>query len=175
MCSSGSSYSSQDSFEEKLCVACETVKSTRAFYKHPRSSDGLGQKCKDCISTENKHKYQCKKDKEGSFDALYIFSCPLIPGLIKIGRSDTPGLRADQMSVGWPFQLVVEHIYPRCGSLELAVHSRIDCRRAKGGKSREWFWLDSEVADTIIQGIFAEHELVRRSQRHHENDDASDV
>ena len=148
-----------------MCSVQDCKKRVCDFYKQPRSSDGLGHKCKDCISTENKQKHQRKKDEEGSFDALYIFSCPLIPGLIKLGRSDTPGLRADQMSIGWPFQLVVENIYPHCGSLELAVHSRIDCRRAKGGKSREWFWLDSEVADTIIQGIFAEHELVRRGQQ----------
>ena len=158
---SGSSYSSDNNLGGKRCSECGIVKDADAFYRHQYTPDGLGYKCKECISIKNKTNYQTRKDQNGSNDALYIFEHPLIPGLIKIGRSDCPPSRAKQMSVSYPYELVVKHMYPTFGSLELRVHNRLDARRATGGGSREWFWTDSSLADRIIHGIIAEHELSR--------------
>ena len=87
---SGSSYSSDNNLGGKRCSDCGIVKDADAFYRHQYTPDGLGYKCKECISIKNKTNYHTRKDQNGSNDALYIFEHPLIPGLIKIGQSDCP-------------------------------------------------------------------------------------
>ena len=41
-------------------------------------------------------------------DALYVMENPLLPGIVKIGRSSDPEERARQMSTSHPFRLRVQ-------------------------------------------------------------------
>jgi hypothetical protein len=49
--------------------------------------------------------------------------------------------------------------YPCQGFLEATVHKRLHARRVSEGDGQEWFQVDVDTADMIVQGAIAESQL----------------
>jgi len=94
-------------------------------------------------------------------DSLYIMKNPLIPGLVKIGRSAFPDRRARQLSAGQPFQIEVKRCYEAKGYLEKKVHQKLAPCRVTGGLGTEWFRMTLKQATCMIEATILEDELAK--------------
>ena len=92
-------------------------------------------------------------------DSLYIMVNPLLPGLVKIGRSAFPDRRAKQLSAGQPFQIVVKRCYDTKGFLERIVHQKLARCRVTGAPGTEWFKISVKQATCIVEATILEDEL----------------
>ena len=103
--------------------------------------------------------YDPVKDVAVDGDALYIMLNPLIPHMIKIGRSIEPEGRAKDLSKSQPFLIVVCYRYNGYGFLERVIHGKLSKRCVVGGRGREWFSIEPHQADLLIRAAILEHQL----------------
>ena len=102
---------------------------------------------------------QSSLKKRMTNDALYVMFNPLLPGMVKIGRSFHPEGRARTLSKSQPFNIQVCHTYDGYGFLEKLLHSKLKKRCVIGGAGREWFSISSDQAHQIISAAVLEYEL----------------
>ena len=114
----------------KQCGRCRENLPIENFYTDNTRKDGHNNSCKSCIQKYNAT-YSKKRraepeettmEPESSSDTLYIMSISLLPGMIKIGRSNNPEERAKQLGTSLPFRLTVERSYSGKGFLERTLH-----------------------------------------------------
>ena len=84
---------------------------------------------------------------------------PLIPHMVKIGRSVDPDARAKELSKSQPFSMVVCYRYCRYGFLERALHVKISKKCIARGRGHEWFAIEPYQADLLIRAAILEFEL----------------
>jgi hypothetical protein len=94
-------------------------------------------------------------------DSLYIMVNPLLPEIVKVGRSAFPDRRARQLSAGQPFQVEVKRCYSSKGFLEKTIHQKLERLRVAGGSGMEWFKLSVEKAACLIEATILEDELAK--------------
>ena len=82
-----------------------------------------------------------------------------MPGVVKIGRCQKPEDRAQALSAGNNFRLVVKQTYEEKGFLEKTLHNRLKRRRVEEGAGIEWFGISVEQADLLIRAAILEDEL----------------
>ena len=157
----------------KWCKNCEDDKPCSEFYK---TGNSLFPQCKSCTIARSKEWRLEKKtqdltrftfdpeeavpnDTPQGPDSLHVLTNPLIPGMVKVGRSHLPHERAKQLSVSQPFELVASYLYEGLGFLEPFLHRKLKPKQVQGGRGREWFRLEPEQADTLIRATQFEHGL----------------
>ena len=91
---------------------------------------------------------------------LYIMSRSCAPGVFKVGRSDDPDRRANDLMSGHFFKMSVHVVYREYGYLETQVHSLLKNWRKDGpGPGREWFVKSLPfIVTTIAQAMQAQLE-----------------
>lgn len=92
-------------------------------------------------------------------DMLYIMINPLIPHMVKIGRSGNPEARAKQLSQSQPFHIAVAHKYEHYCFLEKLLHDKLKKRCVVGGRGREWFNVELDQARLLVEAQILEHQL----------------
>ena len=92
-------------------------------------------------------------------DSMYIMQNSRIPDEYKVGRSHNPQARAKDLSTCQNFWIQILQVYPGKGHLESTVHQRLKSRRVTACAGTEWFRVDLDVTQTIIDGVIAEHQL----------------
>ena len=80
---------------------------------------------------------------------LYIFANSLIPGMVKIGRSNDVERRRVELQRSHPFRLITVATFPGAGHLEANVHLALHAHLVDG-PGREWF---SVAASDAIHAI----------------------
>jgi hypothetical protein len=80
---------------------------------------------------------------------LYIFANSLIPGMVKIGRSNDVERRRVELQRSHPFRLITIATFPGAGHLEAKVHLALHAHLVDG-PGREWF---SVAASDAIHAI----------------------
>ncbi len=93
-------------------------------------------------------------------DHLYIFQNSRIPDEKKLGRSHDPEARAKQLSQCQNFRIQILKTYHGQGYLESTIHKRLKPRKVTEGEGVEWFKVDLETLDLIVQGCVAESQLL---------------
>jgi hypothetical protein len=81
-------------------------------------------------------------------------------GEIKVGKSHDPTQRAKELGKSQNFRMEILKTYHCQGHLEAIVHKRLKARQVTLGDGREWFRIDFETLDTIVQGVIAESQLL---------------
>ena len=86
---------------------------------------------------------------------LYVMSASdgYLPGLVKIGRSESPAERACQLQEQMPFHIKIDCIYYGMGDREKAVHEALDIFRVKTAPGQEWFELSKKQACEAIARV----------------------
>ena len=92
-------------------------------------------------------------------DDLYFMANSRIPNELKVGRSMDPARRARELARSQNFRMEILKTYPCQGFLEATVHKRLHARRVSEGDGQEWFQVDVDTADMIVQGAIAESQL----------------
>ena len=92
-------------------------------------------------------------------DDLYLMANSRIPNELKVGRSMDPVRRARELARSQNFRMEIRKTYPCQGFLEATVHKRLHARRVSEGDGQEWFQVDVDTADMIVQGAIAESQL----------------
>ena len=162
----------------KQCSNCQAFKPIPSFGSNPKMKDGIQSWCRDCLSNANKKKRPIELSNDADavvetpdatddgievVDSLYVFTNPLIPHMVKIGRSFDPYKRSKQLGTSQPYDLMVCYTYKRWGFLERRIHDKLKHVRVEGGSGREWFHIEPEQANILIQAVAIEHELQQRS------------
>ena len=70
---------------------------------------------------------------------LYVMQRSDAPGILKVGRSDDPQRRAEDLQTGHCFLVRVVSVFYNVGHCERAVHAYLQEWRVDGGAGREWF------------------------------------
>ena len=99
------------------------------------------------------------KDVVVGGDALYVMLNPLLPHMIKIGRSIDPEGRAKDLSKSQPFLIGVCYRYDGYGFLEHCIHGKLSKQCVVGGRGREWFSIQPHQADLLIRAAILENQL----------------
>ena len=81
-------------------------------------------------------------------------------GEIKVGKSHDPNQRSKELSKSQNFRMDILKVYHCQGHLEATVHRRLKARQVTLGDGREWYRIDFETLDTIVQGVIAESQLL---------------
>ena len=76
---------------------------------------------------------------------LYIFANSLIPGMVKIGRSNDIERRRVELQRSHPFRLITVATFPGAGHLEANVHTALHAHLVDG-PGREWFHVSASDA-----------------------------
>ena len=92
-------------------------------------------------------------------DHLYVMQNSRIPNELKVGRSHDPDQRSKELGRSHNFRMDILRVYHACGYLEATVHKRIKARQVSEGDGQEWFQMDLQTLDLIIQGVIAESQL----------------
>ena len=164
---------------KKQCTNCLEEKSLEdGFHIHRQMKDGRSSWCKVCQNAHLKKGQLPKKKGDGSTtsendvlesndpevtDSLYVFTMPLNPNIVKIGRSMNPQKRAKELARSMPYEIMVCYVYPKWGFMEKAVHEKLKDFRVLGGSGVEWFSLEPHQADVVIKYTALEHELNMKS------------
>ena len=132
---------------------------TAAIWPHPRGSGGL-QYGQPEISFPNTNVVHPLQNFEGPpnivvhiapVDSLYVMITQGNEFRVKIGRSQNPHARAQQLSAGHPELIVVFHVWACKGPLERFVQERLAPLRVQnGGPGQEWFNVSPTMAVTLI-------------------------
>jgi hypothetical protein len=146
---------------DKLCSTCQRRLPADQFGRYAGSFDGLDTACKQCKRAGIRSRELLDEGRLSREHTLYVFCNPLIPNIVKIGRTRDVNIRAHQLSESQPFEIEVCYEYPGYGFLELLVHDRVREWRTTTSRSREWFTMQSDQADDIIRGTIAEWELAQ--------------
>lgn len=171
----------------KTCPKCQTEKSFDEYWVNKTRKDGLQGWCKACYSDREREGWKTQKFKrqrdedtgvdsesempcdsepvkeepKNTNDSLYIFSNPILPGVLKIGRSVSPETRCKSLGASHPFSLQIIGTYGGIGFLEKAIHLKLYSKRVSGGSGTEWFRVEPWQADLIIRGTALEYDLNR--------------
>ena len=94
-------------------------------------------------------------------DHLYIMQNSRIPDEKKVGKSHDPNQRAKELGKSQNFRMQILKVYHCQGHLEATVHRRLKARKVTEGDGQEWFKIDLETLDTIVQGVIAESQLLQ--------------
>ncbi len=99
---------------------------------------------------------------------IYVLENPLMPGLVKIGRTErSVSERVEELSshTGVPtsFTVVKEYAVENSVETERIIHERLSDFRVSD--SREFFKMEAEDATDIIESILPEHETRRDYER----------
>ena len=70
---------------------------------------------------------------------LYVMQRSDAPDILKVGRSDDPQRRAEDLQTGHCFLVRVVSVFYNVGHCERAVHAYLQEWRVDGGAGREWF------------------------------------
>jgi len=144
---------------EKHCATCKQQLSADHFARCSTTADGLDTACKEC-KRDGIRKRQLQDQGRISKDhTLYVFLNPVLPNMVKIGRTSNVNQRARTLSSSHPFEIQVCYEYPGYGFLEQIIHDRLRDFRVTGFITREWFTVSVEHAHAIISGAIAEWEL----------------
>ncbi len=167
----------------KTCSKCQTEKPFDDYWTSKTSKDGLQYWCKACYSERERENWRAQKlkrqrdedaDSESEMqggaepvkeepktanDSLYIFRNPIMPGVLKIGRSVSPETRCKSLSASHPFIVQIVATYGGLGFLERAIHLKLHSRRVTEGTGTEWFRIEPWQADLIIRGTALEYDL----------------
>ena len=81
-------------------------------------------------------------------------------GEVKVGKSHDPTQRAKELSKSQNFRMDILKVYHCQGHLETIVHKRLKARQVTLGDGREWYRIDVETLDIIVQGVVAESQLL---------------
>ena len=92
-------------------------------------------------------------------DHLYVMQNSRIPSELKIGRSLDPSRRSKELGRSHNFRMDILRVYHACGDLEATVHKRLKARQVSEGDGQEWFQIDLQTLELIIQGVIAESQL----------------
>ena len=162
-----------------LCQDCYSI---CRVCSEPLTSDntyvGQGRVCRTCFLYENNERRKRKREagtddsepSEPSFevtetylpqkkDDLYVFQNSRISDEKKVGRSHDPEARAKQLSQCQNFRIQILKTYHGQGYLEATIHKRLKARKVNEGDGQEWFKIDLQTLDTIIQGVIAESQI----------------
>ena len=90
---------------------------------------------------------------------LYIMQNSRIPDEKKLGKSHDPEQRAKDLGKSHNFTMQILKVYNGCGHLEATVHKRLKARKVSEGLGEEWFKIDLQTLDTIVQGVIAESQI----------------
>ena len=93
-------------------------------------------------------------------DDLYVMQNSRIADEKKIGKSHDPDARAKELQKSHNFKMQILKVYHGQGHLEATVHRRLKARNVTEGDGKEWFKVDLETLDLIIQGAIAESQLL---------------
>ena len=141
-----------------MCKEChkEEMRLRRRFDEDTSESD----ECKKRKRDETRESFEVVEtflpEKK---DDLYVMQNPRIPDEKKIGKSHDPEARAKELSRSQNFRLQVLKVYHNQGYLEATVHKRLKIRKVTEGDGQEWFKIDLQTLDLIIQGVIAESQL----------------
>lgn len=91
-------------------------------------------------------------------DDLYVMQNSRLPEY-KVGRSHNPEARSKDLSTCQNFRMLILRVFKGKGHLEATVHQRIKARRLTECCGTEWFTIDLDTLETIIQGVIAESSL----------------
>ena len=70
---------------------------------------------------------------------LYVATRSDAPDVLKIGRSNNPNRRCNDLSNSQCFSITPLAVFPKHGHCERLVHKKLEGRRALGGRGRKWF------------------------------------
>jgi hypothetical protein len=90
---------------------------------------------------------------------LYIMQNSRIPDEKKVGKSHDPEQRAKDLGKSHNFAMQILKVYNGCGHLEATVHKRLKARKVAEGLGEEWFRIDLQTLDMIVQGVIAESQI----------------
>jgi len=131
--------------DQIACFTCGKIFDSAGFYEKRRS-------CKGCAQLENKQgtkkrvRVLCDVPSVTEGDShMYLFSYSDRPNLFKLGKSGDPVFRAAQLQMSQPFHVIVEHIWPHAGHLELQVHHAMGQYRHLTGNSHEHYVVERET------------------------------
>jgi hypothetical protein len=82
-----------------------------------------------------------------------------IPDEKKVGKSHDPEQRAKDLGKSHNFAMQILKVYNGCGHLEATVHKRLKARKVAEGLGEEWFKIDLQTLDMIVQGVIAESQI----------------
>ena len=171
----------------KTCPKCQTEKSLDDYWVNNTRKDGRQGWCKACYSDRERESWKAiklkrkreeeagvdsesempcesepvKEEPKNTNDSLYIFSNPILPGVLKIGRSVSPETRCKSLSTSQPFIIQIIATYGGLGFLERAIHLKLHSKRVTSGPGLEWFKIEPWQADLIIRGTALEYDLNR--------------
>lgn len=156
-----------------VCRVCSEALTTENHYT------GQGHICRQCFTHLNIERRKRKREADEEIfevvetilpstadvlpprgDDLYIMQNPRIPDEKKVGRSINVEARAKQLSQSQNFRLQILKVYPCQGCLEATVHKRLKPRKVTEGDGQEWFKVDLDTLDMIVQGAIAESQLM---------------
>ena len=128
----------------RLCSCCQEFLPHSDYYAF---SDGrLRTQCKGCY----KARQGTKSEPSETPDALYVMSCSILPGVLKIGRSADPEARRKEMQASQPYFAELVATFPRKGHIEGLVHTTLSAYRHEA-PGREWFEVTTHKAlDAIL-------------------------
>ena len=84
---------------------------------------------------------------------LYIMQRSDAPDMVKIGRSNDPTKRADDLQSGHCFFVKVRATYPNAGSKERDVHHILHQHRVSEGTGTEWFRVPLSQAMSAVSCV----------------------
>jgi len=137
-----------------------------------------GYICRKCYLNVNSERKKRKRDAETESDLpepafevtetfipekkddLYVMQNSRIPDDKKVGKSHDPDARAKELQRSHNFKMQILKVYHGQGHLEATVHRRLKARNITEGDGKEWFRIDLETLDVIIQGCIAESQLL---------------
>jgi len=158
--------------EHRVCRVCEEPLTAETIYT------GQGNVCRTCfISSTAESRKKRKREAETERDEPpYELTETFIPerkdhlylmrnsrfgdGEIKVGKSHDPNQRAKELGKSQNFRMEILKTYHCQGHVEAIVHKRLKARQVSLGDGREWFRIDFETLDTIVQGVIAESQLL---------------
>ena len=145
---------------------------------------GTGAYCKDCSRLYNKEYYAKRRRQDDTPESdsrpegaesepsdpdpsepaprapdLYIFANSLIPGMVKIGRSNDVERRRVELQRSHLFRLITVATFPGAVRLEANVHAALHAHLVDG-PGREWFHVSASGA---IHAIAIAHALTART------------
>ena len=148
----------------RICKRCDADLLPSNFYDSNKSI------CRQCYRDDvakNKQKRSVNMDEDDvelgvveilDPDDLYVMKNSRLPEY-KVGRSHNCDVRAKDLSKGQNFKMEIVRVYKQQGHLESMIHQRVKSRKFPDGEGREWFTLELETLEMIIQGVIAESTL----------------
>ena len=158
--------------EDRVCRVCAEPLTADTIYA------GQGNVCRKCFITstaesQKKRKREVETEQE---EAPYEVAETFIPerkdhlylmrnsrfgdGEIKVGKSHDPNQRSKELSKSQNFRMDILKVYHCQGHLETTVHRRLKARQVTLGDGKEWYRIDFETLDLIVQGVIAESQLL---------------